>query len=53
MYDPRDPNRPYDIHQQMKAPYRLDTDGSQMARSMFVIGIIVALILAGLWLAGA
>jgi hypothetical protein len=53
MYDPRDPYRPYDSHRQMEAPYGRDTDGNEMARSMLVIGIIVAAILAGLWLAGA
>ena len=53
MFDPRDPYRPYDNQQQWNTPTRQDQEGGEMGRSMLVIGIIVAAILVGLWLAGA
>jgi len=53
MYDPHDPRQLDDEQRRLGMPYGRDSPGGDMARSLIVLGVIVALVLGGLWLAGA
>lgn len=53
MYDPRDLPLLEEERRRLDAPYGPDAKGSDMARSLIVLGVIVAFILGGLWFAGA
>lgn len=54
MHDPHDPRLLEEEQRRLGGgSYGPDSNGGEMARSFVVFGIIVALVLGGLWLAGA
>lgn len=52
MFDPRDPRQPEEMRYRGQTPYGPDSSGREMLRSLLVLGIIVIVVLAGLWLVG-
>lgn len=52
MYDPNDPQLPPEMRERLDPPYGPDAKGSDLIRSVFVLGIIAAAVLTGLWYAG-
>lgn len=52
-FDAHDPHKVDEARRRVGAPFSPDTNGNDMARSFIVLGIIVVLVLGGLWLAGA
>lgn len=53
MYDPNDPRLQEELRHRTGAPYGPDAKGGELLRSIIGLGIIVAVVLGGLWLAGA
>lgn len=52
MFDPHDPRQPEEMRHRTQVPYGPDAGGREMVRSLLVLGIVVVVVLTGLWLFG-